>query len=98
MFTVLFTNLWYMAIFTAAQSCSTTREYERVYVISIAPLVPWLAAAARVALGARCLVVVQGKDVEGHLRASAVGMLRSGCCTMFGKEQESLKTWMCCDS
>ena len=49
------------------------------------PLVPWLAAAAHVALGARCLVVVQGKDVEGHLRASAVGMLRSGCCTMVGK-------------
>jgi hypothetical protein len=74
-----------MAIFTAAQSSSTTREYERVYVISIAPLVPWLAAAARMALGARWLVVVQGKDVEGHLRASAVGMLRSGgCCTLVG--------------
>ena len=48
-------------------------------------LVPWLAAAARMALGARWLVVVQGKDVEGHLRASAVGMLRSGgCCTLVG--------------
>ena len=49
-------------------------------------------ASRRRARGARCwLVVVQGKDVEGHLRASAVGMLRSGCCTMVGKEKENCK-------